>query len=743
MTTGQHAVEKEVIWKPLADLGLDDLPIAGGKAARLGHLAHAGFRVPDGFVVLAGAHGRTDAVREAIRAGLMTLGPGRVAVRSSGTQEDLAEASFAGQYESVLDVAGEDEVMAAVVTCWESAGGDRVRSYSDRRTGGSSGPMAVLIQTMVDARSAGVAYSVNPVTGARDEVTISAVRGLGERLVSGTADPDEWIVRVDQPALRSGKEAAIDAGQALEIADLARRVAERLGAPQDIEWATSDGGLFLLQARPMTGLPDDVRWDCPLPGGFARHFRFGEWIGDPVTPLFESWLLTELEDALHAEFKVMTGLTIPRPSHVVVNGWYFYATPAMPENPIDMARMLPPVLAKLLVQPRRVAMMMPPTAHFGVEIYVKEWRELGLPRYLDAVATAQSRLESLNQRELIGLIDELGREAGKYFMYVTAVAGYAAKAEMPLGKFYKEHLHPRIGGSHLDLLQGLVETVTIEPHAVSSLDWYFPTVGELGSIAVDGGADQRRARLRAARTEAEGRAREALATQPKLAKTFAKLLAAAQRFQPLREECVSHLTRSWPLMRGALARIADELVAGGKLSDPTEIHFLTRDELLAAANAGSGPFPTNQRRATWQGQRRLSPPLIIGKVPPLMQKVLDDFAEATRIPSEAPGLRGLAASPGRATGPVQVIRDVSEFGRLRPGDVLVAPATTPAWTPLFATAVAVVTDTGSLGSHASQVAREYGIPAVVCTGDATRQLQTGQVVTVDGNAGLVEVSPAG
>ena len=75
--------------------------------------------------------------------------------------------------------------------------------------------------------------------------------------------------------------------------------------------------------------------------------------------------------------------------------------------------------------------------------------------------------------------------------------------------------------------------------------------------------------------------------------------------------------------------------------------------------------------------------------------------------------------------------------------MLVAPATTPAWTPLFAIAAAVVTDTGSIGSHASQVAREYGIPAVVCTGDATRQLSTGQVVTVDGSAGLVEVSPTG
>jgi pyruvate,water dikinase len=105
------------------------------------------------------------------------------------------------------------------------------------------------------------------------------------------------------------------------------------------------------------------------------------------------------------------------------------------------------------------------------------------------------------------------------------------------------------------------------------------------------------------------------------------------------------------------------------------------------------------------------------------------------------GLRGLPASPGRVTGPARVIRAPEEFDRLRPGDVLVAPAITPAWTPLFARAAAVVADTGSPMAHASLVAREYGIPAVVGTGNATARLRDGQVVTVEGNTGLVEVQP--
>jgi rifampicin phosphotransferase len=102
-------------------------------------------------------------------------------------------------------------------------------------------------------------------------------------------------------------------------------------------------------------------------------------------------------------------------------------------------------------------------------------------------------------------------------------------------------------------------------------------------------------------------------------------------------------------------------------------------------------------------------------------------------------LRGAAAGAGRATGPVRIIRGSHEFDRLRPGDVLVAPATAPAWTPLFARAVAVVTDTGGVLAHTSLVAREYGIPAVVGVGDATVRLRDGDVVVVDGTAGTVEV----
>jgi pyruvate,water dikinase len=100
-------------------------------------------------------------------------------------------------------------------------------------------------------------------------------------------------------------------------------------------------------------------------------------------------------------------------------------------------------------------------------------------------------------------------------------------------------------------------------------------------------------------------------------------------------------------------------------------------------------------------------------------------------------LNGTSGSPGVARGPAKIIHDISEFGKLKAGDVLVAPVTNPAWTPLFQRAVAVVVDTGGTASHAAIVAREYGIPAVMGTINGTKELEDGQWIQVDGSQGVV------
>ncbi|HSJ08765.1 MAG TPA: PEP/pyruvate-binding domain-containing protein, partial [Longimicrobiales bacterium] len=195
----------------------------GHKAARLAALARAGFEVPDGFVVPVGH----DPSREELAAELDALGDAPLAVRSSSVAEDLADASFAGQYLTVLGVTGADAVLAALARVRESATSQRARSYGGDRPAG----MAVLIQRLVEGDASGVAFSANPVTGSRAEVMITAVRGLGDALVSGEVPGDEWTVEGDEARLVAESQGAIGADVALEVARLARRVEAHLGEP--------------------------------------------------------------------------------------------------------------------------------------------------------------------------------------------------------------------------------------------------------------------------------------------------------------------------------------------------------------------------------------------------------------------------------------------------------------------------------------------------------------------------------
>jgi phosphoenolpyruvate synthase/pyruvate phosphate dikinase len=138
-------------------------------------------------------------------------------------------------------------------------------------------------------------------------------------------------------------------------------------------------------------------------------------------------------------------------------------------------------------------------------------------------------------------------------------------------------------------------------------------------------------------------------------------------------------------------------------------------------------------------QARLVPPLRLGQVPPMFERIVRSAEEAIRGPvsTEAGAVVGVPASAGRACGPARVVHSLDEFDRVQPGDILVCPMTAPAWTPLFDRLAGIVTDTGGVAAHASIIAREYGLPAVVGTGDATAQFRDGELIEIDGSLGMV------
>jgi pyruvate,water dikinase len=276
------------------------------------------------------------------------------------------------------------------------------------------------------------------------------------------------------------------------------------------------------------------------------------------------------------------------------------------------------------------------------------------------------------------------------------------------------------------------------PHAVVSLDWWHAP-SPLAETAATAG--RRHAAVVETRRAAEAAAFQVLAQSPRRLRAFRKLLANAQHLASLREEQVPGLTIGWPVMRRAVLRIGEALVASGVITDPEDVFFLTHDEGLAALSGTEpiAPVDIAERRARRDEQAELLAPLNIGRMNRMMKGLWEKMPRFVgAAPSDTALVSGTPASPGRAIGVVRVVRGPRDFDLLQPGEILVAPLTAPAWTPLFTRAAGVVTDVGSLASHASIIAREYGIPAIVGCGDATARLRTGMRVTLDGSTGNVE-----
>ena len=717
----------------LGDVRRSDPVQVGGKAASLGELIAAGVRVPEG-VVLGTEVADMSAEERALllKTTVAELGDGPFAVRSSGVTEDGADRSFAGLYETVLDVTP-DGLAAAVDRCLASAHARRVAAYR----GEEDGRIAVIIQRMVRPAAAGVALTADPITGDRGTCIVTAVQGLAERLVSGAARGDEWVVNGKVATARRQPEHALDRRQAGLIASEARRIAVARGLPQDIEWAIdAEGTLWLLQARPMTALPPEVSWEAPAPGAYTRTVRFGEWISEPVTPLFESWLLPAMEDVLHSQLRRLLGQRFPHPYHVVVNGWYFYSINFLSGKALIPG--LPSILWHLVRYPRHLAGVFPPLIRHSYPVFELGWRDEMRPRYWAAVADAEERVDALPVGELPGLVDELAELAGEYFTWIATLGGAAYKTEINLANFYRRHLAPSIGGSHLPLLSGFEPPTEPEPHAVVSLDWWWAPVPYTASAVT---TDEEHSRVVEARRAAEEAAFEALTSSPRRLRKFERLLVDAQHLVPIRESQTREMTLPWPVMRRAVLRMGEQLAARELIGDPDDAFFLTRSELEAAlaGDPQAGSIDTAARRSTRDEQAKLVPPMLIGRMNRVLKKMWDTYPRLVGAArSNGAIVSGTPASPGRATGPARVVRGPDEFDQLQPGEILVAPLTAPAWTPLFTRAAGVVTDVGSPASHASIIAREYGIPAVVGCGDATARLRTGIRVAVDGSTGNVE-----
>ncbi len=824
---------------PLRDVVAADAARVGCKAATLGELLRAGFPVPDGAVLTTAALARAlaaaglDATASPeqvqtcpvpdVSAAALPRGP--LAVRSSGVEEDLPDASYAGQYETVLGVAV-DDLPNAVRRCWASAFRPQVAAYRAAHDGGSTPAMAVLVQPMVPAEAAGVAFSADPVTGDRDAMVVNAVRGLGDRLVGGTVSPDDWVIRGGDVTCRAAPEGALDADTAHAVAELTRRVAAHLGAPQDIEWALAGGALVLLQARPITALPEPAPAPVPVPvevpPGYWR--RLSVLAPKPWTPTQRSVVREPAARAtrrLYAEF----GFLLEASETTEIGGWTYVRRVPLGgrDRPTPPAWLMPLLIRAVPWLRRRIRDCVTAVRSDKAGDFVRRWYEEWQPglaaripalRDVDPAALDDRELDehvgaalALHEQGLeinvllhgpLGLMlaelafacrDLLGWTDAETFELLTGLSTAStesarqvvALAEMAAQRPVVRRLLERVEAGTADRIAAADPAFTAaldsyrrqSCHRALSYEIADPTIAEVPELSLRLVADQlarghdpaaEAAVLARRREDAVAAARSALAGRPATERSrFERALARAERVYPIREGN-ELFTVSVPvaLLRYAVLEIGARLADRGLLSRRDDVFFLELGDARAAlAGGGDRRALVTRRRGerAWIEQHpgpasygvEPDPPVLDGLPPEArfaaeamlwdLERLYESSASGRRQAADAHTLTGVAASAGRYTGTVRVIMDESGFGKLRPGDVLVCPITSPVWSVLFGSVGALVTDTGGHLAHAAIIAREYGVPAVLATGNATELLRDGQLVTVDGSAGTVELHP--
>lgn len=766
-----------------------DPKVFGTKAATLARLRAGGERVPDGFVISTETSRDLEdpALASRIAESLATLGADRVAVRSSAIAEDLEDASHAGRYRSVLGVTADSTAVL-----------EAAREVVDSARGA---PIAVLVQAMIDAVSAGVAFSANPVSGDA-EIVVSAVSGLADRLLEGSVTGDEWVVRSSGAVHLAGS--ASDEMMVLEVAELAQRLEAHLGCPVDIEWAW-DGSLHLLQCRPITALPVPPEIDIPD----------GSWVKDvthypgPLSPLVAS-LVKNDEEAV-ARWAERSGLLIERLQQRSFGGeLYVRPVPLGGGEATDTAppwwltavasRLHPVFRARMTAAARLVA-----SEHFNDAAGV--WERIWKPEIERAVAALRSvDITGLDDERLLDHLEQLFAFARRatdihfdlFLPYMVSIHELVRGCERLLGWDIDATMRLLSGGSAassrptvalrevaaaigrsaaakaaLDTTDGeLLDRLSEADSNIARLlsewidrygfrtidyDWASPTIAERRGLI----AKMLRAELHCETRLLDPKAAETAAraaVAPDRITEFDRLLGWARANYPVREDNV-HLTSLVPgaLLRRACLEIGSRLAARDLIPGTDDVFFLEFDELTTALRSGGESLSSRIRRrraerawvAGHPGPAQYGAP---GGPPPdlrglpaagrrineaLLWSMDAEFTPRSTVGDESAIVRGLPGAAGSYSGTARIVLSETDFGRVEPGDVVVCAITNPAWAVLFGIAGAFVCDAGGPLSHTAVLTREYDIPSVLAAGDATLRIEDGSTVRVDGAAGTV------
>ena len=773
----------------------------GGKAKALAELSQAGFAVPEFFVAMPAA-----SPEQILAAFDCCFSQGeRVAVRSSAVEEDGSRHSFAGQFDTFLDVLRED-VPDRCRAVWESGGSERVQAYLQNR-GTEAGRPAAIVQRMIHPEAAGVAFSADPVSGRRSVAVVAAVRGLGEKLVSGASDAETWEVGQAGAERRSSEgESVLRVEQVGTIASLARACEKHWGCPQDIEWALKGGKLWLLQSRPITSLagrPDPDHplriWDnsniaesypgvtLPLTYTFAR--RAYEHVYRQFCVLMQ--VPRERIEANADTFAAMIGQIRGRVYYNLVN-WY------------RVLGLLPGFAWNRPFMEQMMGVKEPMPAQVVAEIEARtstgKWRDgVALARTLAGLVWQGIWLPSSVDRFFDRLREALAREPVGRDEYAW-VAHYRElekklleRWDAPLVNDFFAMIYSGVvrklcqkwcgdsdGNLANRLLANLGAVISAEParrirviaerqahgeDVTGDIAAYLDEFGDrcFEELKLESSTlrDDPAPLLTSIHAMAE-RIRAGAASKPENSgpvpvpqlgwlrgAVFSWVLRQAKLAIRNRENLRFERTRVFGRVR-KIARITGERLAERGLIDQSgDVFYLQLEELLGHfENTSAQPVSPGLirfRREEWQQFREETPPpdrFETFGAPGAYRQYEDALARSASGAAEGADLKGLGACPGIVRGRVRVVFDPREAA-LEAGEILVALQTDPGWVVLFPRAAGLLVERGSLLSHSAIVAREMGIPAIVSLPAVTKRLRTGQWVVMDGAAGTVRILEGG
>ena len=765
------------------------------------------------------------------------------AVRSSSPEEDLEGASFAGGYETTLGVTTE-KIAAAILHSFISSFDERVFLYKKEHGFRLDQPrIAVIVQQQVDAESAGVAFSLNPLNNCFDEAVINANHGLGESVVSGDVDPDVFIVdKLKREIIETrigGKqtvvtlnhtggttktnrtkhqEASVTSAQVLELTGLLEQVEAYYQKPVDIEWAISSDKIFLLQARPITtylplpvemvtapgqpkrlysnstlieqGLqeplsvlgtdflsyvlnkvggpvaegaigPDGIAFTAG--GGYYMNISFATMLGmknaglapgstgDPrVTAILDSIDMKQyMGSELPAKLKALRGKMIFK---MLPMGTSMLAAYLRPKHVLGKYQ------AALPGEIRRIEMF----TGDGLSLHAQSialtellqffYGDYGIPMVL-AGQFAQQRIKNLFKKEASQTQDHLvnlgislpGNKTAEMgeLMYALASSTEISQSDSATGFLFdmeRGNLSPDFVGRWKHFMAefgmrcpGEVDPATPRPKEQPAL--VFEQLKNMSRTIQ--GRKTSQTFFEEARTKREAAYQalyeNALQKGKRKARALEKYYKIWVAFGGYRETPKHYVIKVIELFRRQALAIAQSFVAGGRLDTPEQIFDLTIADIDRA-----GIDPMLDLRALTQERT-----VLINKIRKshLVARIIDSRGKIYFPPRQAVTdgeLTGVPISPGVVQGRVKVFRQATDK-QLLPGEILVARATDPGWTPLFINARGIILEIGGALQHGAVVAREYGIPCVSGLDDATSKLKDGQLVEVDGSNGIVRI----